>query len=221
MVEREETILQVDDEESILSSLQRLFRTDDYHTFTAVSAEEGLGILDQSHVWLVITDNIMPGMSGVQFLKEVRDRWPDVVRIMLTGCADLNSAMEAINRGDVYRFVTKPWDPDELRMLVHQGLEQHRLIQENRRMRALIEERNATLKSWAAGLQQTVEERTAELAGKNDELAELSKLAITCRHRRRGGRRALRCSKWGRSTLFRRRRAGGRYQYAEDRCDSE
>ncbi|MCL5265460.1 MAG: response regulator [Chloroflexi bacterium] len=173
MVERDETILLVDDEESILSSLRRLFRPDNYHICTALSAEEGLAILDQNPVWLVISDNGMPRTNGVQFLKEVRDRWPDVVRVMLTGYADLNSAMEAINRGEVYRFVTKPWDPEGLRLLVREGLEHYRLVQENTRMRALIEEQNAKLKRWNESLQQTVEERTKELKQRNEELAGL------------------------------------------------
>ncbi|MCL5959503.1 MAG: response regulator [Chloroflexi bacterium] len=173
MVDENETILIIDDEENVLSSLKRLFRPDGYSMFTALSAEEGLRILEVNPVWLVISDNAMPGTTGLELLKQVRDRWPDTVRIMLTGYADLDSAMAAINRGEVYRFVTKPWDPDGLRLLVRQGLEQYRLIHDNRQMHALIEEQNVLLKQWNESLQKTVEERTEEIRQKNSELEQL------------------------------------------------
>lgn len=173
MAEGDATILLVDDEENVLNSLRRLFRSNDYRILTASSAEEGLEILETNLAWLVVSDNAMPGTTGIQFLKQVRDSWPDTIRIMLTGYADLDSAMEAINRGEVYRFVTKPWDPDGLRLLVQQGIDQYRLVQDNRRMHALIQEQNALLKQWNESLQQTVEERTKEIRQKNAELEQL------------------------------------------------
>ncbi len=173
MIERSETLLLVDDEENVLSSLRRLFRPDGYQLITASNAEGGLAAMEQSPIALVVADNGMPGTNGIQFLQQVRERWPDTIRVMLTGYADLSAAMEAINRGEVYRFVTKPWDPDELRLLVRQGIEQYRLVQENRRMQALIAEQNALLKRWNETLQHTVEERTEELRHKNLELERL------------------------------------------------
>jgi len=140
------TVLIVDDEENILSSLRRLLRADGYEVCTALSAKEALGILESRPVWLVISDNMMPEMNGVDFLRQVRERWPDTIRIMLTAYADLDSTMDAINKGEVFRFVTKPWDPDGLRLIVRQGIEQRRLLEENRRMQALIERQNAELK---------------------------------------------------------------------------
>ncbi|MCL5962004.1 MAG: response regulator [Chloroflexi bacterium] len=170
MSERGETVLLVDDEENILSSLQRLLRSDGYRILTAQSADKGLEIMQSNPVWLVISDNAMPGTTGLEFLKQVRDDFPDTIRVMLTGYANFDAAMEAINRGEVYRFVTKPWDPDGLRLLVRQGLNHYWLVEENKRMQALIEEQNAMLKGWNQSLQKTVEERTAEIRLQKTEL---------------------------------------------------
>jgi DNA-binding NtrC family response regulator len=167
------TILLVDDEENIISALQRLFRSDGYNIVTAGSAAEGSDMLEANDVCLVIADNRMPGISGIEFLKQVRERWPDTIRIMLTGHADIDAAMDAINRGEVYRFVTKPWDPQGLKMLVKEGLDHYRLVQENRRMHALIEEQNGLLKQWNESLKKTVDERTEEIRHKNAELEQL------------------------------------------------
>ncbi len=166
-------ILVVDDEDSVLSSLQRLFRTDGYRIHTASSAAEGLEILSHNSVGLVISDNSMPEVTGIEFLNQVRENWPDTVRIMLTAYADLEAATQAINRGEVYRFVAKPWNPEELRLLVRQGIDQYRLVTENRRMQALIQEQNDTLKGWNESLQQAVEQRTEEIRQKSVELERL------------------------------------------------
>jgi DNA-binding NtrC family response regulator len=164
-MEMGQSILLVDDEENIRSSLRRLFRADNYRIATAASGEEGLAILADQAFSLVIADNGMPGMNGVEFLRQVRERWPDTIRVMLTGYADLEAAMAAINRGEVYRFVTKPWEPAELRALVQQGLEQYHLVHENRRMQALIQEQNAALKDWNERLQRPISARTARQSG--------------------------------------------------------
>ncbi|MHB1133958.1 MAG: response regulator [Chloroflexota bacterium] len=156
-----ESILLVDDEENIRSSLRRLFRADNYRVLTAASGEEGLAVLDSQAISLVIADNGMPGMNGSEFLRRVRGRWPDTIRVMLTGYADLEAAMAAINRGEVYRFVTKPWEPAELRALVRDGLAQYRLVKENRRLHALVEQLDALLEDWHESLQRPTAERPA------------------------------------------------------------
>ena len=166
-------ILLVDDEDNVLSSLRRLFRTDGYRVYAASSAAEGLEILRNNSVGLVISDNSMPEVTGVEFLNQVRENWPDTVRIMLTGYADLDAATQAINQGEVYRFVAKPWNPEDLRLLVRQGIDQYRLIMENRRMQALIQEQNDMLKGWNESLQQAVEQRTEEIRQKSVELEHL------------------------------------------------
>jgi len=112
-------ILCVDDERNILRSLTRPFLDDPYEILTAPSGAERLLILAQSGtVPVVISDYRMPGMNGVEFLSEVRKRWPETVRIVLSGYADTGAIVSAINEGQIYRFVAKPWNEDELRVAV-------------------------------------------------------------------------------------------------------
>lgn len=166
----EKTVLIVDDDECILLSLRRLLQSGEYRVFTARNGTEALSIMEENEVGLVITDNIMPGMTGIEFLNEARERWPDTIRIMLTGHAGLDSATDAINQGAVFRFLAKPWNPEELRLLVDQCIEQYGLTQENKRLHALVEVHNALLKQWNESLREKVDERTEELRHKNTEL---------------------------------------------------
>ncbi len=126
------TLLFVDDEENILSSLKRLFMDEKYEILTATSAEEGLKRLVDNEISLIISDQMMPGMKGVDFLAEVKDIAPDIVRILLTGYADLEATIAAINKGEVYRFITKPWNDKELVVTVRQSLEYRDLVLVNR-----------------------------------------------------------------------------------------
>lgn len=103
------SLLFVDDEPNILSALKRLFRPLGYQVFTAESGDAGLEILKGgTPIDLVVSDMRMPGMGGAEFLEQVRRQWPDVVRILLTGYADMESTVAAINRGEIYRYIAKP-----------------------------------------------------------------------------------------------------------------
>lgn len=157
------TLLFVDDESSILSSLKRLFRPHGYQIFTATSGAEGLTVLEKESIDLVISDMRMPEMDGAHFLEQVRNRWPQVVRILLTGYADVGSTIAAINRGEIYRYVAKPWDDNEIVLTVGDALERKRLESENLRLTALTARQNEELKVLNAGLEQKVAERTAEI----------------------------------------------------------
>ena len=157
------TLLFVDDEASILSSLRRLFRPHGYRILTAGGGAEGLGVLEKEAVDLVISDMRMPEMDGAQFLEQVRGRWPGVVRILLTGYADIASTVAAINRGEIYRYIAKPWDDNEIVLTVREALERKRLEVENTRLDALTKQQNEELKALNAGLEQKVGERTAQL----------------------------------------------------------
>ncbi|MDB5907373.1 MAG: two-component system response regulator, partial [Massilia sp.] len=97
------TILCVDDEPNILSALRRLFHPQGYEVLTAQSAREGLAVLDARPIDLVISDMRMPEMDGVQFLEQARARWPDTLRLLLTGNADVRLILDAVNRGEIYR----------------------------------------------------------------------------------------------------------------------
>ena len=159
----EATLLFVDDEPSVLSSLQRLFRSRGYSIFTANGAAQGIDILEKESIDLVMSDMRMPGADGSAFLEQVRLRWPDVVRLLLTGCADIASTISAINRGEIYRYVSKPWSDDEIVLTVRDALDRRRLAAENRRLLALVTSQNAELTSLNASLETKVADRTAQL----------------------------------------------------------
>lgn len=163
-------ILCVDDEPNILSSLRRLFRVQGYQVLTAESGMEGLKILETEAVDLVISDMRMPEMDGARFLEHVRQRWPATLRLLLTGYADVQSILDAINRGEIYRYITKPWDDNDILLIVRHALERKALEQERQRLEALTQAQNEELTLLNAGLEAKVEKRTAELKQAHDEL---------------------------------------------------
>lgn len=117
-------IIVVDDEPANLRLLERLFRHD-YEVITAESGEEALRLLSQHDATLIITDQRMPGMTGVELLKRTATVRPHMVRIILTGYTDVETLVEAINSGHVYKYVTKPWNNEELRLTVSRALEHY------------------------------------------------------------------------------------------------
>ncbi|CAD5374361.1 Response regulator receiver modulated metal dependent phosphohydrolase [Rubrivivax sp. A210] len=161
------TLLLVDDEPGILSSLRRLFRPHGWRILTADGGAEGLEILAREPVDLVISDMRMPEMDGARFLETVRERRPEVVRLLLTGYADISSTVAAINRGAIYRYIAKPWDDGEIVLIVQKALEWAGLERENRRLSEQIRRQNEELRELNAGLEDKVAQRTAELAQTN------------------------------------------------------
>jgi two-component system, probable response regulator PhcQ len=131
-------ILIVDDERNILESLKRTFMDDPYRVHTAENGPDGLAILSEHNIKVVISDEMMPGMSGAEFLAQVSSRFPNVIRIMLTGHASLDAAIKAINMGTIYRFFTKPWSELELRLTIKAAVEKYDLEDENRRLLRVI-----------------------------------------------------------------------------------
>lgn len=164
------TILCVDDEPNILSALKRLFRGKGWQILTAEGGQAALLLLETQSVDLVISDMRMPEMDGAQFLAQVRTRWPDTVRLLLTGHSDINAIIEAINRGEIYRYITKPWDDHDIVLIVRQALERQALEQEKKRLEALTTRQNEELKVLNATLEAKVEARTAELRVANESL---------------------------------------------------
>lgn len=140
-------VLLVDDEINVLNALRRVFRQENYQIVTAVSAVEALELLRTGSFHLVISDFMMPGMTGAELLKQARAMHPDMIRIMLTGHADTGAVMGAINEGAVYKFILKPWNDDDLRITVALALEQYDLIRNNR---ALQQENRDKSKEIAA-----------------------------------------------------------------------
>ncbi|WP_088285550.1 HD domain-containing phosphohydrolase [Ideonella sp. A 288] len=157
------TLLLVDDEPSILSALRRLFRPHGYRILTADSGAAGLEVLEHEAVDLIISDMRMPEMDGAKFLELARARWPDVMRLLLTGYADIGSTVAAINRGEIYRYVAKPWVDADILLIVKKALEQAGLERENRQLTAQIRRQNQELLELNASLEDKVAQRTAEL----------------------------------------------------------
>ncbi|MBC7514472.1 MAG: response regulator [Herminiimonas sp.] len=163
-------ILCVDDEANILSSLRRLFRGRGYQILTATSGQAGLEILRAQPVDLVISDMRMPEMNGAQFLEAVRQNWPQTIRLLLTGYADIASILDAINRGEIHRYITKPWDDNDILLIVRHALERQRLEQDKQRLEALTARQNHDLKVLNASLEEKVRLRTAALHKAHDGL---------------------------------------------------
>ncbi|TCV89650.1 HD domain-containing phosphohydrolase [Sulfurirhabdus autotrophica] len=157
------TLLFVDDEANILSSLKRLFRPFGYRIFTAESGAEGLEIMERDSVDLVVSDMRMPEMNGAQFLEKVREKWPDTVRILLTGYAEMEATIDAINKGQIYRYISKPWEDNDITLTVKQALERKQLEREKERLEALTQKQFEELKEFNATLESKVKSRTEEV----------------------------------------------------------
>jgi diguanylate cyclase (GGDEF)-like protein len=139
------TLLLVDDEGSVLSALKRLFRRDGYTIMTATSGAEALELLAVSSVDVIVSDQRMPGMTGVDFLRRVKALHPHTIRMTLSGYTDLQSIIDAVNEGAVYKFLVKPWDDERLREHVKTAFEQKELGDDNRRLQREVAEANGDL----------------------------------------------------------------------------
>jgi len=164
------SVLFVDDEVNILKALQRLLRSEPFEVLTASHAAEALELIDQRQPQVIVSDQRMPEMSGVDFLASVRERHSDVVRMMLTGYTDMTIAVEAINRGEIYRLITKPWNDEELKATLRQAFDHYDLKAEIKRLNQITREQNFKLQDMNKNLEEKVRDRTKQLDGKNHEL---------------------------------------------------
>ena len=134
MMPHKNRILLVDDEPNVTQALKRSLRRDPYDLFSATSAAQGLALLAEHDIDVVISDEMMQGMSGSEFLATVRREYPATIRMILTGQASLAAAIRAINEGEVYRFFTKPCNDQDLRITIRQALQQRDLAQQSRQL---------------------------------------------------------------------------------------
>jgi len=171
MAERfKQKILLVDDEESILKSLRRLLKALDLDILATTNGEEALRFIQKEHIALIISDQRMPGISGVELLEKCKDISPDTIRILLTGYADIDATIAAINNGAVKYYLNKPWDNDTLLSRVKESIDLYNTIIENRRLQKLTEKQNRQLKDFNENLQKKVDEQTSEIKRQNEEL---------------------------------------------------
>ncbi|MDD5759426.1 MAG: response regulator [Desulfobulbaceae bacterium] len=162
-------ILCVDDEKNILRSLERLFMDDDYEIITASNGEEALVLLtEQPGVQLVIADYRMPGMDGVDFLKQVNEQWPKTIRIVLSGFADMAAIVGAINEGQIYKFIPKPWNDEELKGTIAKALEVYFLRQKNEKLTDELMEAYLKMEAVNSNLEEEVRSRTETLIFQNN-----------------------------------------------------
>ncbi|WP_370298249.1 response regulator, partial [Pontibacterium sp.] len=164
------TVMLVDDEESILKSLTRLLRPLKCDVVAFSSPVAAIEAMSGTQADLVISDMRMPEMGGEVLLETVADRWPDTERVVMTGYADMQATIDAINRGKVSRFLSKPWNDDELLEVVRKSFELASLRRENAELQALTERKNQELEQLNASLEQKVQERTVQLRAANDGL---------------------------------------------------
>ncbi|MGQ0711468.1 MAG: EAL domain-containing protein [Rhodoferax sp.] len=165
------TLLIVDDEPNVVSSLKRLFRGPSLVILTAHSGQAGLDVLANAKVDVILSDQRMPGMTGVEFLREAKKRFPDTIRIMLSGFTELQSVTDAINEGAIYRFLTKPWDDNQLREQVRQAFEHMELVEQNRQLDIKIRATNQELIAANRHLGDLIESTKRQILAESTSLA--------------------------------------------------
>jgi signal transduction histidine kinase len=176
-VPRRHTILVVDDEGDVVKSVQDLLRLD-FRVLGATKAADALEILQREEVHVVMTDQRMPEMTGVELLHSIRGEHPDAIRLLFTGYADIRAVIEAINQGNVYRYITKPWDPDELQALIKEACEHFDLIVEKKRLLDELKKTNTELEQANRLKQAFIQVASHELRTPLTILLGLSKLAL-------------------------------------------
>ena len=162
--EKLRTLLLVDDEINILSSLKRLLRRDGYNILQANSGQEGLDLLARNSVDVIVSDQRMPGMTGVEFLREVKKFYPDTVRIVLSGYTELQSVTDAINEGAIYKFLTKPWEDNLIRGHIEDAFKHKGLLDENARLNRELKVTNQELASANRKLEEILNKKEQQIA---------------------------------------------------------
>lgn len=157
------TILIVDDEKSILSSFKRVFLTEPYKILTAGSGAEALETLQQQEVQLIISDQRMANMNGIEFLSKAKEVCPKAVRVVLSGYADFTTIVNAINKGHIYKFIEKPWTEKDIKMTIKDCFARYRLVEENRVLNEQVKESYEEIKILNEKLEESLHERSATL----------------------------------------------------------
>lgn len=148
------TLLVLDDEADVVKSVQDLLRLD-YRVLGATRASDAMELMRREEVHLVMTDQRMPEMTGVEFLRKIRGEYPEAIRLLFTGYADIRAVIDAINQGNVYRYITKPWDPDELQSIIKEAAERYDLIVERDKLFGMLQDQNRNLEAVNAELKRS------------------------------------------------------------------
>ena len=160
----ERHILIVDDEPNILNTLQRLLEEEDYVVYRAGGGQEGIEIIDANpSIGVVLSDQRMPSMTGTEFLKQIKLKHSNVVRMILSGYSELDSITQAINEGSIFKFLTKPWQDNLLLNSIQEAFDYYELSETNRLLTTKLQESNAKLAEFNSDLERRVEEKTHRL----------------------------------------------------------
>jgi len=166
LADKDYNLLIIDDEIEITKAITRQFRKK-YHVYSATNADDGFAIMEKENIQVVLSDQRMPGMTGVDFFTKIKGKYPDALKLILTGYTDIEAVIGAINEGQVFRYVTKPWHPDELDTIIREAFEKYELITNNRKLMHKLQEANQTL-------EEKVKIRTLELEKLNSKLSDLN-----------------------------------------------
>jgi CheY-like chemotaxis protein len=150
---RPRTLLLVDDEENVIAALKRVFRRSGYRILTADSGQEGLNLLASTDVDVIISDQRMPKMAGTEFLVRAKQLCPESIRIMLSGYTEMQSIVDAINRGSIYKFLTKPWDDEQLRGQIEGAFRQKAACDDSQRLQRELAAANVAQAEWIVRLE--------------------------------------------------------------------
>ena len=169
MARTKHTLLVVDDEPDVVKSVQDLLRFD-YKVLGATRATDALKLIREQPVHVVLTDQRMPEMTGVDFLRQLREQYPDTVRLLVTGYADIRAVIDAINQGNVYRYITKPWEPEELQAVIREAAERYDLVAERKRLMEELKGKNDELRQTNEELSRANELKSAFIQVASHEL---------------------------------------------------
>ncbi|WP_229213310.1 MULTISPECIES: EAL domain-containing protein [unclassified Duganella] len=157
-------LLLVDDEPNILAALKRLLRADQYQIFTAGDGPQGLALLAQQPVDVIVSDQRMPGMLGADFLRKARELAPDTIRIMLSGYTELQSVTDAVNEGAIYKFLTKPWEDEQLRGHIAEAFRVKEIADDNLRLHLEVRSANQELAAANRRMEQLLLEKQRQIS---------------------------------------------------------
>lgn len=181
MEQQDFSILYVDDDPHNLVSFKATFRRE-YKIYTANSGEEGIKLLREQNIKLIITDQRMPGMTGVQFLEQTQAEHPETIRVVLTGFSDMEAIIDMINGGRIFRYITKPWREEEIRMTIENARRVYDLQQANKKLvgelQTKVEEQERTLKLFIKYVPETVVERALKNTSTSILEGELKDIAV-------------------------------------------
>jgi len=163
-------ILLIDNEVNVINALKRELRKESYQILTATNVQDALKIMAENPIQVVIADHRLEGASVIEFMANIKDSYPDTIRVILSGYTDIDSVTAAINKGHVYKYLLKPWDKRELKETVRQCLDLFELRKQNLSLTEKIRQQNQKLKYLNKNLELEVEKRMAEIFQKNKEL---------------------------------------------------